>query len=72
MQNWGKCCGFGHVYKYWLEHDEQVKKDNEKDVFSFCLPTLKYVQRVRFESPFSGMISTPKYKCPLRAEHFQK
>ena len=33
MQNWGKGCGFGHVYKYWLEHDEQVKKEHEKDVF---------------------------------------
>ena len=29
MQNWGKGCVFGHVYKYCSERDKQIMKEHQ-------------------------------------------
>ena len=62
----GKGYVFGHIDKFWNGHDAQINKNVCKNAYlgSIFLPE-KYVFRVCFESPFSRMISSLKYKCPL-------
>ena len=52
-------------YKFWKGHDGQIKKTACKNAYlgSIFKPE-KYVFRVCFESPFTRIISSPKYKCP--------
>ena len=47
-------------------HDGQIKKNTYKNAYlgSIFLPE-KYIFRVCFESPFTRMISSLKYKSPL-------
>ena len=67
MQNWGKSCVFGHIDKFWKGHDGQIKKNACKHAYlgSIFTPE-KYLFRVCFESLFTRMISSLKYKCPPR------
>ena len=60
-----KGCVFGHIDNFWKEHDGQIKKNTCKNMYLGCIfiPE-KYVFRVCFESPFTRMISGPKYKSP--------
>ena len=61
----GKKGVFGHTDKFWNGHDAQIKTNTCKNVYlgSIFIPE-KYVFRVCFESPFTRMISSLKYKCP--------
>ena len=61
MQNLKKGCVFGHIDKFWKGHDRQIKKNAY--LGSIFTPE-KYVFRVFFESPFTKMISSLKYKWP--------
>ena len=65
MKNWKKGCDFGHIDKFWKGYDGQTKKNACKNAYlgSIFTPE-KYVFRVCFESPFTRMISSLKYKCP--------
>ena len=56
---------FGHIDKYWNGHDAQIEKNACKNAYlgSIFIPE-KYVFRVCFESPFTRMISSLKYKWP--------
>ena len=60
-----KRCVFGHTDKLWKGHDRQIRKNACKNTYleSVFIPE-KYVFRVCFESPFTRMISSLKYKCP--------
>ena len=64
MKNWKKGCDFGHIDKFWKGYG-QTKKNACKNAYlgSIFIPE-KYVFRVCFESPFTRMISSLKYKCP--------
>ena len=56
---------FGHIDKFWKGHDAQIKKNARKNVYlGFIFIPEKYVFRVCFESPFTRMISSLRYKCP--------
>ena len=57
MQNWKKGCVFGHIDKFWKEHDRQIKKNACKNAYlgSFFIPE-KYVIRVLFVSPWTSLI----------------
>ena len=59
-----RVCFFGHADKFWKIHDAQIKKNTCKNAYlgSIFIPE-KYVFRVCFESPFTRMISSLKYKC---------
>ena len=61
---------FGYIDKFWKGHDAQIKKNACKDAYlgSIFIP-VKYRFRVCFESPFTRMISSLKYKKPQ--EEFQ-
>ena len=65
MQNWKKRYVFGHIDKFWNGNDAQIKKNTCKNanLGSIFIPE-KYVFRVCFESSFTRMISSLKYKCP--------
>ena len=65
MQIWKKGCVFGHIDKFWKEHNGHIKKNAYKNTYlgSIFIPE-KYVFRVCFESPFTRMISSLKYKWP--------
>ena len=65
MKNWKRGCDFGHIDKFWKGYDGQTKKNACKNAYlgSIFTPE-KYVFRVCFESPFTRMISSLKYKCP--------
>ena len=60
-----KRCAFGHIDKLWKGHDGQIKKNTCKNTYlgSIFIPE-KHMFRVCFESPFTRMISSLKYKCP--------
>ena len=34
MQNWRKGCLFGHVHKFWKEHDRKIEK---KSIVLYCI-----------------------------------
>ena len=57
MQNWKKGCVFGHIDKFWKEHDGRIKKNACKNAYlgSIFIPE-KYVIRVLFESPWTSLI----------------
>ena len=63
MQNWKKRCFFGHIDRFWIGHDGQIKKNACKNALGSIFTPEKYMFRVCFESPFTGMISSLKYKC---------
>ena len=56
---------FGHFNKFWKGHDAQIKKNACTNAYlgSSSIPEI-YVFRVCFESPFTRMISSLKYKWP--------
>ena len=58
MQNWRKGCVFGHA---WKGHDRKIRKKHAKTHLGSILIPGKYMLRVRFESPFTRMISSLKY-----------
>ena len=60
-----KGCVFSHIDKFWKGHDGQINKNTCKNAYvgSIFIPE-KYMFRVCFESPFTRMISSLKYKCP--------
>ena len=61
-----KGCVFGHTDKSWKGHDGQIKKNTCKNTYlGSIFIHEKYVFRVCFESPFTRMISSLKYKWPL-------
>ena len=64
-KNGKKGCIFGHSDKFWKGHDGQIKKNACKNAYlgSIFIPE-KYVFRVCFDSPFTRMISSLKYKWP--------
>ena len=79
VQNWKKGCVFGHIDKFWKEHDRQIKKNACKNAYlgSFFIPE-KYVIRVLFVSPWTSLIPPlairvppppPPRGCALRMEH---
>ena len=55
----------GQIDKFWKGHDTQIKKNACKNAYlgSIFIPE-KYVFRVCFESRFTRMISSLKYKWP--------
>ena len=57
--------------EFWKDMTDKLKKNTCKNAYlgSIFIPE-KYVFRVCFESPFTRMISNPKYKWPPRG-HFQ-
>ena len=59
-----KGCAFGHIDKFWEGHEGQIKKNACKNAYlgSIFIPE-KCVFRMCFESPFTRMISSLKYKC---------
>ena len=60
VQNWKTVCVLGHIDKFWKGHNE-IKKNAYLRSISIHQ---KYVFRVCFESPFTSMISSLKYKYP--------
>ena len=63
----GKKVCFGHIDKFWKGHDGQIKKNTCKNTYlGSIFIHEKYVLRVCFESPFTRMISSLKYKWPPR------
>ena len=58
---------FWSYEKFWKGHDGQIKENAFQNAYlgSIFIPE-KYVLRVCFESPFTRMISSLKYKCPPR------
>ena len=67
VQNWKKGYVFGHIDKFWNGHDAQIEKNACKNAYLgyiFIFIPEKYVFRVCFESPFTRMISSLKYKWP--------
>ena len=58
-----KRCVFGNIDKFWKGHEGQIKTNACKKAYlgSIFIPE-KYVFRVCFESPFTRMISSLKYK----------
>ena len=73
VQNWRKEYVFGHVHKIWKGLDGKIKKKayKLKNMYRSIFIPGKYVLRVCFESPFTRMISSLKYKCwPPSPFHF--
>ena len=61
-----KGCVFGHINKFWKGHDGQIKRNACKNTYlGYIFIPEKYMFRVCFKSPFTRMISSLKYKCPL-------
>ena len=48
---------FGHIHKFWKEHDRKIKKNACKNTYlrSIFIPE-KYVIRVHFVSPWTSLI----------------
>ena len=65
MQNLKKGCVFGHVDKFWKEHDRKIKKNACKNVYlgSFFIPET-YVIRVLFVSPWTSLIPLLPFEWP--------
>ena len=65
MQNRKKGCVFGHIDKFWKEHDRQIKKNACKNEYlgSFFIPE-KYVIRVHFVSPWTSLIPPLAIRVP--------
>ena len=62
----GKRVCFWYSVKFWKEHGGQIKKNACKNAYlGFIFTPEKYVFRMCFEGPFTRMISSLKYKCPL-------
>ena len=60
-----KGCVFGHIDKFWKGHNGQIKKNACKNMYlGSIFIRQKYMFRVCFESPFTRMISSLKYKWP--------
>ena len=62
-----KGCVFSHIDKFWKGHDGQIKKNTCKNTYLgsiFIHEKYVFRPRVCFESPFTRMISSLKYKCP--------
>ena len=62
-----KGCVLCHIDKFWKGYDRQIEKNACKNVYlgSPCIfKPEKYMFRMWFESPFTRMISSLKYKCP--------
>ena len=57
MQNWKNGCVFGHIDKFWKEHDRQIKKNACKNAYlgSFFISE-KYMIRVLFVSSWTSLI----------------
>ena len=66
VQNWGNKGVFLVILtNFWKEHDVQInKKTHAKTHLGSIFIPEKYVLRVCFESPFTRMISSLKYKWP--------
>ena len=75
MQNWEKGCIFGHIDRFWKEHDRQIKKNACKNAYlgSIFIPE-KYVMRVLFVSPWTSLISPLAIRVPPQDQfpHEQK
>ena len=65
MQNWKKGCVFGHIDKFWKEHDRQIKKNACKNAYlgSIFIPE-KYVIRVLFVSPWTSLTPPLAIRVP--------
>ena len=65
VQNWKKGCVFGHIDKFWKEHDRQNKKNACKNLYlwSFFIPE-KYMIRVLFVNPWMSLIPPPAIWVP--------
>ena len=65
MQNWKKGCVFGHIDKFWKEHDRQIKKNACKNAYlgSIFIPE-KYMIRVFFVSPWTSLIPPLVIRVP--------
>ena len=62
---WKKGVFFGYGHKFWKKRRRQIKKKTCKIAYLGSIFIRgKYVLRVCFESPFTRMISSLKYKCP--------
>ena len=61
---------FGHIDKFWKEHDRQIKKNACKNAYlgSFFTPE-KDVIRVLFESPWMSLIPPLAIQVPPPASH---
>ena len=56
---------FGHIDKFWKEHDRQIKKNACKNAYlgSIFIPE-KYIIRVFFVSPWTSLIPLLPFECP--------
>ena len=56
---------FGHIDKFWKEHDRQIKKNTCKNTYlgSFFISE-KYVTRVLFVSPWTSLIPPLAIRVP--------
>ena len=58
-----KRCVFSHVHKFWKGHGGKIKEKMQKKMcIRVFFRTWKYVLKVYFESPFTRMICSLKYK----------
>ena len=67
VQNWGGGgkCVLGHSDKFCNRQDGQIKNNPCRNAYlGFIFISEICVFRVYFESPFTRMISSLKYKCP--------
>ena len=65
MQNLKKGCVFGHIINFGKDMTDKLKKNACKNAYlGSIFIHEKYVFRVCFESPFTRMISSLKYKWP--------
>ena len=56
---------FGHIDKFWKDMADKLRKNTCKNTYlGSIFIHEKYVFRVCFESPFTQMISSLKYKSP--------
>ena len=69
MQKWKKGCVFGHIDKFWKEHDRQIKKTACKNAYlgSIFVPE-NYAIRVLFVSPWTSLIPPLAIRVPPQAE----
>ena len=60
-----KGCLFGHIDKFWKEHNRQIKKNACKNAYlgSIFIPE-KYVIRVLFVSPWTSLIPPLAIRVP--------
>ena len=65
-----KGCVFGHIDKFWKEHDRQIKKNACKNAYlgSVFIPE-KYVIRVFYVSPWTSLIPFMPFECPPRVPY---